>query len=406
MDGRELVGAENVCRLALGDEPNSGGGDDLFASLRGGELEVAFLSTGVNEHVVDDERVGAAPVGESGPLLAAARKGRNLLAAVAQIDMGRRPARRHEQAAGRGEQVALGGNIDLLFPDGLAGGGIEGAQPGALGWEQAGGEVGRLAIDQHAAADRPEGDHPAVARQPPIRFDGPVLPDERTVRGFEAVDAAVVGAEIDLARVDRRREADGSFRDVGPKWLTAGRIKAAHGVVGRRSVVEPPLGDHRLEGAIEGDRGAQPVDFPINVLFRRTFGPRRPRRVGGRMAPAFDQGQRERVGGDVGPPDVASGGRPIGGRRGRRKGRTAHGGSEQREGASADEKLHGSRFLGMQLDDHFSTVNGACWISLRPDLGSGRGRGWATPLASTVRQHNSYFPGSGAVIRTAQWAIA
>ncbi len=52
-----------------------------------------------------------------------------------------------------------------------------------------------------------------------------------------------------------------------------------------------------------------------------------------------------------------------------------------------------------------STVSGRRWISLRPDLGKGRGSGWAMPLASIVRQHNSYCPTEGAVSNAAQWAM-
>ena len=57
-------------------------------------------------------------------------------------------------------------------------------------------------------------------------------------------------------------------------------------------------------------------------------------------------------------------------------------------------------------DRYASTVSGTRWISLRPDLGSGRGKGWAMPLASIVRQHSSYCPAAGAVSSAAQWAIA
>jgi hypothetical protein len=42
---------------------------------------------------------------------------------------------------------------------------------------------------------------------------------------------------------------------------------------------------------------------------------------------------------------------------------------------------------------------------LLPDLGNGRGMGWAAPLASIVRHRRSYFPGRLAVISAAQWTI-
>ena len=47
----------------------------------------------------------------------------------------------------------------------------------------------------------------------------------------------------------------------------------------------------------------------------------------------------------------------------------------------------------MVVGAYASTVeSGTRCSSLRPDLGKGRGIGWAVPLASIVRQHSSYWP--------------
>jgi hypothetical protein len=55
--------------------------------------------------------------------------------------------------------------------------------------------------------------------------------------------------------------------------------------------------------------------------------------------------------------------------------------------------------------DYASMVTGIRWISLRPDLGNGRGKGCAMPLASNARQHSSYGPTPCAVSNVAQCAI-
>ncbi len=38
------------------------------------------------------------------------------------------------------------------------------------------------------------------------------------------------------------------------------------------------------------------------------------------------------------------------------------------------------------LSSYASTASGTSWMALLPDLGNGRGMGWAIPLASMVRQ--------------------
>lgn len=54
------------------------------------------------------------------------------------------------------------------------------------------------------------------------------------------------------------------------------------------------------------------------------------------------------------------------------------------------ETPHASTESRRSVDRRYaSTVTATRWSSLRPDLGKGRGRGCARPLASIVRQHSS-----------------
>jgi len=87
--------------------------------------------------------------------------------------------------------------------------------------EDARAEIRNPAVHEDVSADRPTGDHPAVADAHTIIGAGGELPHSRAIGGGQAVRIAIIGAEVDPPLGHRRREAHGRAAQVSPDSPTA-----------------------------------------------------------------------------------------------------------------------------------------------------------------------------------------
>ena len=61
---------------------------------------------------------------------------------------------------------------------------------------------------------------------------GFVFPRQGPIQDIQAIDAAVVGTNIDILTTDGRRGMDGTFRKVSPTDIAIFRIQTVNPVVG------------------------------------------------------------------------------------------------------------------------------------------------------------------------------
>ena len=175
--------------------------------------------------------------------------------------------RRHP-AAGRHEQAQLGRNNVALrrhpsiikAPRLVTGGVVEPNLPAAasvhrtdvkpLIRENAGSEIDDALLDQQPGANRPRRDKPAVANHPLATWTRPVFPDKRAVRRVEAVNQAVVRAEIQVAAMRHRRKPHRSTGGKTPPLFRRPGVQRVHVIVHIVAEKQRPPGDHDIVGAI------------------------------------------------------------------------------------------------------------------------------------------------------------
>ena len=243
-----------------------------------------------------------------------------------------------------GQQVSLGRDAALrLFaagvvaPELLAGGGVDGVEEDALGREDAGGQVGHAPVDQDAAPQGPERDHPAVPQHAAVLRRGVEPPDDRPVLRVQAPRPAVVASHVDTAAGHGRRQADRAAGDRRPADAARLQIDAGDLVVGRRAEVDRPAGDHGLEHVVE----VYPPQFQ-NPLDRIGLGisPAGLRTEKRLQCPALCKRRIELLGRDAAAGDVVAIRRPV-----VRPGGRAHGDCHQSrqpdEAGQAQRLCHG-----------------------------------------------------------------
>jgi len=297
---------EDVAHRPLGNDPQPIGEHDLLFRLGRAGMDAPRLAGAIEHEVVDEDRETAARRAVGPP----ARQTTDRLPAAPVEHLGGRPARGREQARRRRQQVALRGDVDLLLPEFPAVVGVHGAEIIPLGRKQPGAEVHHPVLDHDPAAHGPERHHPAVAGQAAVFRAAAVLPDQTSVVGAEAPDAAVVGTGVDPAAGKRRRQAHRAVGGERPAHPAVGRIEAIERVVGRRAVVHRPVAHRHVEGPVVGGRGPQAGHAAKDVLPGGQLRPGGIGRVRRAVRPGLRKRQRERLGRYAATAGIVPVGRP------------------------------------------------------------------------------------------------
>ena len=149
------------------------------------------------------------------------------------------------EQADRGQRAPVVGVFAAggVLPDPLARGGVQRRNERSVVGKRARAEIRhglsavgrRIRMDQHVRPYGEGGDDLAVADgMPSVR--GRMLPDDLAGFHVQAVDPAVVAAEVHLALPDRGRFAHGPAGGELPAQLAGGRVQAQYAVVARRDV--------------------------------------------------------------------------------------------------------------------------------------------------------------------------
>ena len=221
--------------------------------------------------------------------------------------------RRHVQAAAGRQQIALGREVILhLPPDFRSGAGIQCHQVHSVGRKHPRRYIHLAVLDHHRGAHRPGRNDATIARNSSIRRNRAGLPNQSSVIRLEAVDAAIVAAEIEATLVKSRSQSDRSLTEKAPEHFSRSGVQAADLIIGRRTEVRPTSGGHDMEGTVEGLTGLQVEDFvpPIPLGFSL---PRGLRRMLGLPSPRDHGCAGQALGGDTTAGIVSAVGGPVGG---------------------------------------------------------------------------------------------
>ena len=247
-------------------------------------------------------------------------------ASVLAVERRRRhAAQRSEQAVFRGQQVTLRRHPALgrfatgvIAPRQLAVLRVDGEHGHTFGRENAGAEVGGPVVHQHAGADGPQRDHLAAAQYLAFVRGRVELPLLAAVAGPQAVDEAVVGAEVHLVLPDRRRQPHGPARERAPTLPARGGVQRHHFAVRGRAEIDGAGGHGDVKSVVE--MHAAQLGLPVPAADRPwvRLAPSRLRRVAGLEHPALRQRQLDGLRRHPAAGVVISVGRPVAGVRGRR----------------------------------------------------------------------------------------
>jgi len=128
--------------------------------------------------------------------------------------------------------------------------GIEGADVDPLVGKYSGAAVDHTPVYQHARADRPEGDHPPVAKDFLVARTRPLPPDQRSIDRTEAIDIAVVRPGVDTALVNGRGETDRAFGEAAPADRPRSDINRAEFIRHGGPEERATIGQRHVKGAV------------------------------------------------------------------------------------------------------------------------------------------------------------
>ena len=186
----------------------------------------------VDEGIAGQQREGTHDISPKTSLQASRR---------ATEDIGRASSRREVEIAGGQKSVALQGYVipaqsaPVIGTAIGAGERVNRANIDSLPGKNAGAEIGRVAADENTAANRPDRYITPVAGHQAglLRARGRVAPPKRAVALAKTVDRPILGAEIHVFTLERRREAHRTIGGKGPLLPSIGRVQPVDRIIDR-----------------------------------------------------------------------------------------------------------------------------------------------------------------------------
>jgi len=253
------------------------------------------------------------------------------LAALAIVGGRWHAAHRDEEPGLRGQQIALRRDAALgrpaplvVAPQELAVVSIDRIQVDPLRRENPRGEVRHPAVHQHARPHGPQRDHLPAAQHLAIVRRRAEAPDLRAVARRQAVDDAVVRADVEAPPHHRRRQPHRAEGGEAPAHLPRRHVDGVDFPVRRRTEVERPASHHGVERRVEAHAGPLDEAEPAADLPRIRLPPRRLRPVRGTVDPARGERRPDRLRRDAAARDIVAVRRPVGGQRPRGYGHRRH----------------------------------------------------------------------------------
>ncbi len=157
----------------------------------------------------------------------------------------------------------------IVFPNDLAGGGLDGVEEDLLMRKHAGAEIGDAVIDQQTRAHRPARDHAAACQDALVVRSGAKLPYKAAGPGIKAVSIAVIGTDVDFSRRDGRRQTHRAVGEERPLILAGGEITADHATIHGGAKIDLPRADGDMKHIIKADAVQRHMILKDPAIFTR-----------------------------------------------------------------------------------------------------------------------------------------